>query len=77
MQNVRQPLRQILWNETLDSDFTLDKIRYADAYNKVQYWDILRHNQAVDVENSKANRIMDALLTGISVAVGEISLSQS
>ena len=77
MQNVRQPLRRILWNKTLDSDFTVDKIRCADAYNKVQYWDILRHNQAVDVENSKANQIMDALLTGISVAVGGISLSKS
>ena len=67
----------VVWNEALDSDFTLDKIQFADAYNKVQYWDILRHNRAVDVQLSKVSQIMDALLTGISVNLGAISLSSS
>ena len=41
IQNQRQVMARVLINEPLDSDFTLDKIRYADAYNKVQYWNIL------------------------------------
>ena len=77
IQNLRQPMGWVVWNEALDSDFTLDKIQFADAYNKVQYWDILRHNRAVDVQLSKVSQIMDALLTGISVNLGAISLSSS
>lgn len=70
-------MARVFINEELDSDFTLDKIRFADAYNKVQYWDILRHNRAVDAAQSKVSQIMDTLLTGISVSVGGISLSNS
>lgn len=68
-------MARVFINKELDSDFTLDKIRFADAYNKVQYWDILCHNRAVDAVQSKVSQIMDTLLTGISVSVGGISLS--
>ena len=66
---------RVFINEPLESDFTLDKIRYADAYNKVQYWDILRHNRMVDVAESKFSKFMDAFLTGITVSTSLISLS--
>ena len=64
-------------NKPLDSDFTLDKIRFADDYDKVQYWKILRHNQEVDVAQSKGMQILDALTTGISVSLDGIYLSKS
>ena len=76
VQNKRQVMARVLINEPLDSDFTLDKIRCADAYNKVQYWQILRHNQNVDVQQSKAFQIIDALLTGITVSLDGIVLSK-
>lgn len=75
MSTVRNSVARILWNETLDKDFTLDKIRFTDAYNKVQYWDILRHNRRVEMSQSKFNQIMDALVTGISFSFSGMSLS--
>ena len=47
IQNQHQVVARVLINKPLDSDFTLDKIRYADAYDKVQYWQILHHNREV------------------------------
>ena len=77
IQNHRNVVARVLINEPLDSDFTLDKIRFADAYDKVQYWKILRHNQEVDVAQSKGMQILDALTTGISVSLDGIYLSKS
>ena len=77
IQNQRQPMARVLINEPLDSDFTLDKIRYADAYNKVQYWQILRNNKAVDIAQSKGMQMLDAILTGITVNLSGISLIKS
>ena len=76
IQNQRQVIARVIINEPLDSDFTLDKIRFADAYNKVQFWQILRHNREVDIAQSKAFQIIDALITGISVSVDGIALSK-
>ena len=77
IQNQRNVMARVLINEPLDSDFTLDKIRYADAYNKVQYYQILRHNREVDFQQSKAMQFIDAFFTGVSFAVDGIVLSKS
>ena len=81
IQNQKQVVARVLINEPLDSDFTLDQIRYADAYNKVQYWNILPYNRNIDVQQSKAQQskafqIVDALLTGITVTLSGITLSK-
>ena len=75
--NLRNPMRRVVWNEVLESDFTLDKIRHAYAYTKVQYWDIMCHNREISRSQSKFTQLMDALVAGISVTTAGISLSGS
>ena len=77
MINLRNPIKRIVWSEVLESDFTLDKIRYADAYTKVQYWDILRHNPKITQSQSTFSQVMDALVTGLTVTTAGIGLSGS
>ena len=65
--NYSQPQSRVLWNKVLGSDFTTDKIKNVDYYNKVQYYQIKKHNEKIKEQQSPFSQVMDALVTRLTV----------